>query len=162
MTARLDTLFNGKPLTAYTISGNDSITYGRRFSNAEDGLHNNGKNYSSVTVITDKLFRKYPADEGTVFHEGGASFLPNDDSVYDGVEIEVIDTQATIETPAGTFQAYVYRKIIDNGEDVAADTIVDIYYAPGIGRVGYVWRDEFDLELEIGERRLLFDYQLCR
>lgn len=59
----------------------------------------------------------------------------------DTLFVELIATDEVIETPAGIFEAHVYRYYLPPADDdvLFGDDIYD-YFVPGVGQVAQIWK----------------------
>lgn len=113
------------------------------YANRADGLYMVGYITPTDSLFFESLLFPYPASVG----ELGALVRVGRDRVSgqlvftDTIAVEVMATDAMVETPADTFSAYHYRFYDPPPPDVGVGNHVDTYLAPGIGRIAeVVWR----------------------
>lgn len=79
---------------------------------------------------------KYPAQPGDTFTTGQRVITPTDTAYRSGIRGDVVSTDTTVTTPAGTFHCYHYRS--EGWLDVDSTRIYQVesaFYAPGVGLV---------------------------
>ncbi len=111
--------------------------------NDSAGLNIVGGISSYDMVVTKYMERKYPVNMGDAweFQELQYDAYQRKFGFYDTLRVSCLATAQPFETPAGVFQCYVYyfKKPL---EHALAKREYFIYYAPGIGRVGWDERNE--------------------
>lgn len=114
--------------------------------NDNEGLHLVGGISSHDTMVTKYLERKYPVNVGDTWEfqelqygifQGRGKFVFSEYTL----QIRCIATDQPFETPAGTFRCYVYY-YIKPLDGVVRKRENFVYYAPGIGMVGWEERNE--------------------
>jgi len=103
----------------------------------------------------------YPAGIGAT---GGTVYVDattTDVVLTDTVEVELISTSDTLDTPAGQFICFVYRYYIAPPFDVSLGDSVSVYMVPGIGQVGQIRSSESGAD-RVKFKQLLLKYEFLR
>lgn len=124
--------------TQYVGSGQESIVKWV-YINKPDGLYQVGGLAKTDTSINNILHYKYPVKKGESWLVPRLFYEPNwylQFFIDDSIRYECTDTAAVFHTPLGDIKCYVYRHLIDLGEDVLEDWEYFEYFKPGLGLVG--------------------------
>ena len=115
-----------------------------RIEIGDGGVHRVAWVGPNDTLYVDNVPFPYPATMGTrsslvrPFYDEGTW------QIRDTLDVELIAVDEVIETPAGRFEAYVYKYYNPPPFDVLfGDDIYD-YYVPGIGHVAQIWKSPTD------------------
>lgn len=113
------------------------------YINDGEGLNIVGGISSHDTVVTKYVERKYPINrsEAWEFQELQYDHYQRKFGFYDTLRVSCLATDQTFETPVGTFQCHVYY-FKRSFEDVFAKRENFVYFAPGIGMVGWYEKNE--------------------
>ena len=118
------------------------------YMNNNEGLNIVGGVSKYDTISTKYVERKFPVNAGDSWKIQELEFEPFQWVFSDTVVVNCIATDEPFETPAGTFQCYVYR-YIKPLQHASGKREHFVYYTPGIGMVG--WE-----ERSLGEEKFLF------
>ncbi len=131
------------------------------YRNGEVGVYLMGGVAETDTLFTNELDKWYPAEKGQTWEVPQLSFSRENLTFYvsDTLHITLIDDNRKIETPAGTFECYVYKFTVSNGDDVIAKWDYFMYYSPGIGLVAQISATEHEPE-DIKEEMYLINYKV--
>lgn len=162
---------------AVTVDGQDFKTFQRRVypigalpfetqylhGNESGGVYAYGATAHGDTFALRELKFPYPAATGSQStitryshsSEGGTTWV-----IHDTLEVELVAIDEPVVTPAGVFEAHVYHYFNPPPPDVTLGEDIFDYYAPGIGHVAQIWRDEISGGIE--NEYLLVDYCLNR
>ena len=147
----------------YSSSSGSTQSIKAIWSNGPDGLYTLGLTTPEDTLLSTRLVYPYPAQVGAT-----TQFLihARDNSgeyfVKDSSDIRLIAVDEELETPAGTFRTHVYRYLQPPpSDDISRGEFVYVYFAPGIGYIGQIHRQEtVNGPGEVKTRFLLSDYCL--
>ena len=116
----------------------EDIVHDRRwlYLNNNEGLNIVGGVSKYDTTTTKYVERKFPVNAGDSWEIQELEFEPFQFVFSDTVVVSCIATDEPFETPAGTFQCYVYR-YIKPLQHASGKREHFVYYTPGIGLVGW-------------------------
>lgn len=105
------------------------------YANGPGGLYIMGGVAPTDTFHTAIVKFRYPAKVGQKWMMPQLSFSRSKLEFYisDFLEVTLVDDDSVVVTPAGTFVCYVYRYVVDAGDDVVQDFVYFTYYSPSIG-----------------------------
>ncbi len=128
--------------------------------NGEAGLYQMGGIAETDTLFTNNIRRWYPAEEGQTWEVPRLSFSRDSLNFYvsDTLDVTLVDTNREIETPAGTFECYVYKFTIEF-EGVLRGWDYYMHYSPGVGLVAQISTSEGKPE-NIKEEMYLMNYRV--
>jgi hypothetical protein len=132
------------------ISDGDSDPKGAHlYYSDERGLVQAGIVSLDDTLLIDNVYRPFPSSLGVTAYKHRYGWNGSSWEVRDSLLQEVIALDKEFATPAGTFSTIVYRNYVPPCcPDVATGIWSDIYYAPGIGKVGIEYRSPASGELK--------------
>lgn len=141
----------------------DAPEYYWLYRNGEAGLYMMGGIADTDTLVMNQIEKWYPAEEGQTWDVQQLAFSRDSLKFYvsDTLQITLIDDDREIDTPAGTFNCFVYKFKIDFYEGPALFTTWDyfMYYRSGIGLVAQISTMEDDPE-DIKEEMYLMNYKV--
>lgn len=114
------------------------------YINRPDGLYQVGGLAKTDTSINNILHYKYPVNKGESWLVPRLFFEPYSFLKFfidDSVKYECTDTAAVFQTPIGDFKCYVYRHLVDLGDDIGSDEEYFEYFKPGFGMVGTIIKE---------------------
>jgi hypothetical protein len=114
------------------------------YANGPGGYYMMGGVAPTDTFRTAIVKFRYPAKVGQKWMMPQLSFSRSKLEFYisDFFEVTLVDDDRVVVTPAGTFICYVYRYIVDAGDDVAQDFVYYTFYSPSIGFIKQEERSE--------------------
>jgi len=129
--------------------------------NGELGIYTMGGISDTDTLFINEVEYKLPSEVGETIQTPQISFSYDRFEFYisDTLSITLIDDAREIITPAGTFECYVYRFTLSNGEDVIANWDYLIYYSLGVGLVAQISVTENEPE-DIKQEMYLMNYHI--
>jgi len=91
----------------------------------------------SDTLFSASVVYAYPAKVGDRWKAKQLSFSRTTLKFYQSniLDITLVDNERVVVTPAGTFVCYVYRYVLDAGDDVVLDFVYYTYYSPTVGLI---------------------------
>ena len=112
--------------------------------NGENGLYLLGGISQTDMLIKKILYFNYPVEVGEewMYPRPVFDMLNLEFFIYDTLTITCVGKNEPFETRAGTFKCYVYKYTRISSDDAVFIWDYYFYYAPGIGQVGSIIRDE--------------------
>lgn len=135
------------------------------YLNQSDGLHLVGLINGSDTAAVNFMVYPFPADSGTVFYSYDQKRIDGTDQfeATDSTRYELVSTDTRVDTPAGAFETYAYRRFEPPPFDVRWGDYTYFHFAPGIGLVGrFTWPENRDRIGAPNYALRLTGYSLCR
>ena len=167
ITRKVPVTHEGKSFDAFTesviLSDGKLPSWEWLYGNDDGGLYALGGIAPTDTFVLKTLHRKYPGKSGEswlVFNLTYRLSSTKKFEILDTLMVDLLTTDELFETPAGTFECYVYRYTYDTGDDVFIKWDVLEYYAPGIGIVGEVFKSQFDGDIK--QKSVLIEYRVKR
>lgn len=126
--------------------------------NGEQGLYSMGGISEADTLFINKVEYKLPSEVGETFQTPQISFSYDQLEFYisDTLSITLVDDDREIVTPAGTFECYVFKFPVSNGDDVPRWDYY-LYYSTGVGLVAQIATSEGEPE-NIKQEMYLMNY----
>lgn len=131
------------------------------YRNGEAGLYLMGGMADTDTLYTQYVNKPWPAGEGQIWDIPRLAFSRDSLKFYvsDTLQVTLIDTDREIETPAGTFECYVYKYTVSLADDVRLNSDYFMYYSPGVGLVAQISTTENEPE-DIDNEMYLMNYRV--
>jgi len=148
----------------FNVDGTLRVGWEKLLFNRAEGLYQQGGLAEADTFLTRTLAYKYPAKVGETwpFVRYGYDRFTQKFVITDTLTMTLVATDEEIETPAGTFTCYVYNYSFLPADDVATPWDVYDYFAPGVGNVAQIIRNQprYDSEGNIVQEAYLYDYRV--
>lgn len=128
--------------------------------NGRCGLYNMGGIAETDTMIINELAMKFPGETGENWQMPRVAFSRTDFEFYisETVVVTLVESDVEVETPAGTFNAWVYHFEVDQGDDVLANAQIFQFFSPGTGLIKQ--EDRFESTNELRSEMILTNYQV--